>query len=590
MTANAPSPDYRFGRFELQPAEQRLLVDGEPVAVGLRAFDLLVALVERAGRLVPKAELLDLVWPGLVVEENNLQVQVSALRKILGPDAITTVPGRGYRFTLQPEPGDPPLTLTSPPEQLARAAAEPHSIAVLPFVNMSDDAANEYFADGLSEELLNVLSKIRGLHVASRTSAFSFKKTKADIPTVAQKLNVATVLEGSVRKAGSRVRITVQLVNAATDSHLWSQTYDRELEDIFAVQDDIAHSVVQEMRTALMGERASAPGTVEVTAEVQAAVQGRSGNAEAYQLYLEGSFFLNRYNDEDTRKAIACFRRALDVDPEYAVAWASLSFCYLRQEVNAWAPIAEGAERARKAAMRALAEGPDVAAGHWALGAVRMWYDWDWRGAEASLRRALQLAPEDSQLLILAATLMQNLGQLEEAAALARQALALDPLNVEAHMTSGLQLLYTGRLAEAERAFRKALELSPHQRARVHYLLGRACIQQGRPDDALREVEQEAHETFRLLGTVLVQHARGRAAESAVAMRELTRKYAQGAAYQIAQAHAYRGDADQAFEWLERAHRQRDAGLASMKIDPLLRALHADPRWQRWLKRMGLAD
>jgi tetratricopeptide (TPR) repeat protein len=185
---------------------------------------------------------------------------------------------------------------------------------------------------------------------------------------------------------------------------------------------------------------------------------------------------------------------------------------------------------------------------------------------------------------------MQNLGQLEEAAALARQALALDPLNVEAHMTSGLQLLYTGRLAEAERAFRKALELSPHQRARVHYLLGRVCIHQGRPDDALREVEQEAHETFRLLGTVLVQHARGRAAESAVAMRELTRKYAQGAAYQIAQAHAYRGDADQAFEWLERAHRQRDAGLASMKIDPLLRALHADPRWQRWLKRMGLAD
>jgi len=454
---------------------------------------------------------------------------------------------------------------------------------------MSDDAANEYFADGLAEELLNVLSKIRGLRVASRTSAFSFKGVKADIPTVAQKLNVATVLEGSVRKAGSRVRIAVQLVNVATDSHLWSETYDRELEDILAVQDDIAHSVVKEMRTALMGGDATAPGSAEVAAEVRAAAKGRSSNAEAYRLYLEGTFFLNRYNDEDTKKAIGCFRRALDLDPEYAMAWASLSFCYLRQEVNAWAPIAEGARRAREAARRALAVGPDIGASHWALAAVLMWYDWDWRGAEASVRRALQLAPEDSQL-ILAATLMKNLGQRDEAAALIRQALALDPLNVEAHMESGLQQLIAGRPADAENAFQKALEVSPHQRARIRYGLGCACMLQGRLDDALHEFQQEAHETFRLLGVALAQHLRGRAAESAAAMHELTRKYADGAAYQIAEANAYRGDANQAFEWLERAYRQRDAGLASMKTDPLLRDLHADPRWQPWLKRMGFAD
>jgi len=589
MTATAPFPEYHFGRFELQPATQRLLVDGEPVTVGPRAFDLLLALVERAGQLVPKAALLDLVWPGVVVEENNLQVQVSALRKVLGADAIATVPGRGYRFTLQPEPADHPPMPLSPPKPLATTAADPPSIAVLPFVNMSDDAANEYFADGLSEELLNVLSKIHGLRVASRTSAFSFKGVKADIPTVAQKLNVATVLEGSVRKAGSRVRIAVQLVNVATDSHLWSETYDRELEDIFAVQDDIAHSVVKEMRTALMGGGATAPGSAEVAAEVRAAAKGRSSNAEAYRLYLEGTFFLNRYNDEDTKKAIDYFRRALDLDPEYAMAWASLSFCYLRQEVNAWAPIAEGAERAREAARRALAAGPDVGASHWALAAVLMWYDWDWRGAETSVRRALQLAPEDSQL-ILAATLMKNLGQLEEAAALIRQALALDPLNVEAHMESGLQHMNAGRPADAENAFRKALEVSPHPRARIRYELGCACMLQGRLDDALQEFRQEAHETFRLLGIALAQHMRGRAVESAAAMRELTRKYADGAAYQIAEAHAYRDDANQAFEWLERAYRQRDAGLAKMKMDPLLRGLHADPRWQPWLKRMGFAD
>ena len=290
MTVTSPAPDYRFGRFLLQPAAQRLLVDGKAATLGPRAFDLLVALVERAGQLVSKAELLDRVWPGLVVEENNLQVQVSALRKILGPDAIATIPGRGYRFTLQPEPAGSPQHAPAVATPPAPSDAEAPSIAVLPFVNISDDAANEYFADGLSEELLNVLSKIRGLRVASRTSAFSFKGVPVDIPTAARKLNVATILEGSVRKAGSRVRITAQLVHVATDSHLWSQTYDRELEDIFAVQDDIAHAVVTEMRGALMHEGSAAPGSAQVTAEVQSAVKGRSRNAEAYRLHLQGTY------------------------------------------------------------------------------------------------------------------------------------------------------------------------------------------------------------------------------------------------------------------------------------------------------------
>ena len=237
------------------PATRQLLVDDQPTPLGERAFDVLLALIERRERLVTKDELLELAWPGLVVEENNLQVQVSALRKILGNGAIATVARRGYRFTLQvaaEAPPHPTQPLETPP--VADVADKP-SIAVLPFVNMSDDTANEYFADGLAEELLNVLSKIRGLRVASRTSAFSFKGAKVDIPTMAQKLNVATILEGSVRKAGNRVRISAQLIHVATDSHLWSATYDRQLEDIFAVQDDIAQSVVKELRAALMGEK-----------------------------------------------------------------------------------------------------------------------------------------------------------------------------------------------------------------------------------------------------------------------------------------------------------------------------------------------
>jgi TolB-like protein/Tfp pilus assembly protein PilF len=590
VTANSPAPDYRFGRFELQPAAQRLLVDGEAAALGPRAFDVLVALVERAGQLVSKAELLDRVWPTLVVEENNLQVQVSALRKILGPDAIATVPGRGYRFTLPLlRPGLPQAARPAAALLAAPTGADTPSIAVLPFVNMSDDAANEYFADGLSEELLNVLSKIPGLRVASRTSAFSFKGAKADIPTVARKLNVATILEGSVRKAGLRVRITAQLVHVATDSHLWSESYDRELEDIFAVQDDIARSVVREMRSALMGEHPDAAGSAQVTADVQAAVKGRSRNAEAYRLYLQGSFFMNRYNEEDTTKAIGYFRRALALDPDYALAWASLSSCYLSQGANAWAPFAEGAERARDAATRALKVEPDLAAAHWALGAVRMYYDWDWRGAESCIRRALQLAPEDSQLTVRAASLMQNLGRREEAEALVPRALALDPLNVDAHVASGWLLTLAGRLTEAESAYRRALELGP-QRAKIHFYLCDIHLLQGRPDEALHEAEREIEETFRLHGIALAERARGRAAAADATLRELVRKHADDAAYQVAEAHANRGDADRAFEWLERAFRQRDAGLASMKIDPLLRGLHGDPRWRALLERMGLAD
>ncbi|MCX7172873.1 MAG: winged helix-turn-helix domain-containing protein [Proteobacteria bacterium] len=590
MTSNqriAPNDLYRFGRFALQPATQRLLVDGESVSVGPRAFELLVALVERAGQVVSKLELLDLVWPGLVVEENNLQVQISTLRKILGPNAITTLAGRGYRFTLPIDSADQPQKPLASEETGLTTPEKTPSIAVLPFINLSDDVANEYFADGLSEELINVLSKIRGLRVVSRTSAFSFKGAKVDIQTVARKLNVTAVLEGSVRKAGLRVRINAQLVQVASDSSLWSKSYDRELEDIFAVQDDIARSVVQGLRTTLMGESSDEMGGGELAAELRAAAKGRSKSAEAYRIYLQGAFFMKRYNAEDMTKAIRHFRNALEIDPGFAVAWASLSFCYMHQSANAWAPIAEGAECAWDAARHALETGPEVAESHWARSTVLMYYDWDWQRAEASISQALHFAPDDSTLIVGAVTLMQNLGRLEEADALVQRALVLDPLNVEAHITSGLQLTITGRLMDAQNAYLAALELSP-QHVRIHYWLGRLHLLEGRDEEALAEVAREEHETFRLLGFVLAHHARGQARKSKDALQQLILKYAEDAAYQIAQAYAYRGEADSAFEWLERAFGQRDAGVASMKIDVLLHRLHGDPRWHPMLERVRL--
>ena len=462
------------------------------------------------------------------------------------------------------------------------------SIAVLPFVNMSRDEENEYFADGLAEELLNVLSKIRGLRVASRTSAFSFKGTKVDIPTVAQKLNVATILEGSVRKSGKRVRITAQLIQVATDSHLWSETYDRELEDIFAVQDDIAQSVVKELRSALLGEKPDASASEAVKAEVLVAAKGRGENAEAYRLYLQGRFFEDRLTRDDTAKGLEYYRQALDLDPEYALAWAGLSRAYATQAGNSWLPIAEGFGKAREAAERALQLAPDLAEAHAALGEILMFYDWKWHEADALLRRALELAPGNVRIMRSNAILAGFLGRLDETIALLRRAAALDPLAVPVHRSLVRWCYCAGRLEEAEAAMKKALELNPHGGHTRHYL-GLVRLQQGRLDEALEAFQQEGHDTFRRLGLTLAQHARGLPAESYAALKELTDTDAAGSAYQIAEGHAYRNEADLAFQWMERAYAQHDPGLISMKVDPLLRRLHDDPRWQPFLEKMGLA-
>ena len=586
-----PSAGYRFGRCELQPAARRLLVDGEPATLGPRAFDVLVALVERAGDLVTKAELLDRVWPGLVVEENNLQVQVSALRKLVGTAAIGTVAGSGYRFALKVEQGDRPAAGSRVAARLASAITDRPSIAVLPFVNMSDDAANEYFADGLAEELLNVLAKIRGLRVTSRTSAFSFKGTHVDIPTVARTLNVATILEGSVRKSGQRVRITAQLVHVATDSTLWSETYDRDLTDIFAVQDDIANSVVKELRAALLGEPADASGSARASTEIAAAVRSRSENAEAYRLYLQGLFFARRHNTDDRAKAVDYFRQALQRDPSYALAWAGLSEAYLLQaDGGSLGALDEGVALARDAATRALELGPEVGRSHAAMGKIHMYYDWDWNAAAVRYRRALELAPDDSDSLADAIRLAQHRGRLNESAVMLETAMALDPLNVGAHRTLSVQLAVTGRLAEAKAALLRALEINPRH-AVIHAALSNLHVIEGRPDDALREAMLELHSAHGMTALAQALYALGRIAESEAALQELIAKWADHAAYQIARVYGHRGDADHAFEWLERAYRQRDAGLSSLALNIILvRRLHDDPRWEPFVEKMGLAD
>jgi TolB-like protein len=585
---------YRFGRFELNPGTRQLLVERQPVPLGARAFDVLHALVERRERLVTKEELLDLAWPGLVVEENNLQVQVSALRKLLGQDAIATVAGRGYRFTVEGTWTECPAARPTMPvvfgfESFERQPETAPSIAVLPFVNMSPDSKDEYFADGVAEELLNVLSQIRGLRVASRTSAFYFKGKAVPISTIARKLNVSNVLEGSVRRSGKQVRITAQLVHVSTDSHLWSATYDRQLDDIFVVQDEIAQAVVKELRTMLLGDGGEIDATYVSTAEVQKAAMGRSMSAEAYQLYLEGQFFAPRVTRADTAKAIDCFLRAVDLDPMFARAWAALSRAYQDQGLYPKQDVGAAYGLARAAALRAIALEPTLAEAYMALGRIQSSYDWDWDAAKASYRRAFAIAPRNALTIRAMASMALNLGATHEAIVLLKETIALDPLGVVgSYETLAVGCLIAGDIAGAEAAAARAIELSP-MGGYLHLRMAEVRLRTGHLNEALEEIALETNVVSRLQGQAIIQHARGCVEESDEALKLLIEHAGESLPFSIAEVYASRQHNDAAFDWLNRAYARRDTAMPELARSMYLRTLHEDVRWPALLKKMKLA-
>ena len=462
----------------------------------------------------------------------------------------------------------------APEPEAAAPAAETGktAIAVLPFANLSPEKDQEYFSDGLTEELLNALAKNPKLRVTSRTSAFSFKGKEGDLKTIADKLGVTHVLEGSVRKAGDQLRITAQLIEVATDSHLWSETYDRQMDNIFAVQEDIAASVGGALKATL--ERGQPP-------EVQ------ETEPAAYNAYLQGRYFLDRRSKEDLEKAIGYYEQALRIDPDYARAWVGLAAAHSRQADWGYVPVDEGYGKARQEAEKALELDPNLAEAHASLGCIKRSYDWDWTGADAAYRRALELEPANAEVVSGAATLAATLGRFEEAITLHRRAIELDPLRVRAHYYLGLTAYYAGRLEEAEGAFRKALELNP-QYPGAHQVLGRIYLMRSKPEEALAEMQKEPEPLWRGFGLALAYHAAGRKKEADAALADYIDKNQNEAAFQIAEIYAYRGETDKAFEWLERAYKQRDGGLSQLKGDPLLRSLESDPRYAAFLKKMKL--
>ncbi len=456
----------------------------------------------------------------------------------------------------------------------AVAPASPPSIAVLPFVNMSADKNQEYFSDGLAEELLNHLAKIPGLKVAARTSSFQFKGKNEDLRSVGEKLNVGSILEGSVRKEGNKVRITAQLIKASDGFHLWSETYDRELNDIFTVQEDIARSVASSLQVTLLGA-------------TPAASSNQNKNGDAYNAYLQGRYFYERNDKENLDRAVVAYQRAIGLDPGYAAAWAGLADARSAQAGGGYIPLEEGYGKAREAADRALALDPNLAEAQTALGWIKTYYDWDWAGADAAFQRALASGPANTRVLIGAAALARTLGRMQEAVALDRRAVELDPLSPFAYRELGVHLYYSGHLDEALVAFRKVVELSP-ELPQGHLVIGRVLLAQGRSPEALAEMEREPDPSWRAFGLALGSFAVGRKRESDIALSKVIKEYQFEGAYQIAEIYGFRGENDRAFEWLERAYRQRDSGLAFVKGDPLLKTLQGDPRYAAFLRKMRL--
>ena len=383
------------------------------------------------------------------------------------------------------------------------------SIAVLPFVNMSSDKDQEYFSDGISEELLNLLAKIPKLRVISRSSAFSYKGKDVKLAQVAKELNVAHILEGSVRKAGNKVRITAQLIEARSDTHLWSNTWDRELDDIFAVQDEIAAAVVEQLKITLLGE---APKAKEV-------------NPEAYALFLQGRQLRRQSTPEAFEQAIALFQQALAIDPNYAAAWEQLAAVYANQAGQGMRPLEEGVRLAREAAAKALAIDPDYAPAHDRLGWIAMTFDADLAAAARHYEHALALEPANTDIIGDAATLAANLNRLDTAIALNEYANARDPLNTVGRANLGLAYLAAGRLDEAIASFRTVLRLAPGY-AGAHAVIGVALLMKGEAQAALTETQKEPEEVWRLLGLTMVYHTLGRKADSDAALAELIKKYA----------------------------------------------------------------
>ena len=448
------------------------------------------------------------------------------------------------------------------------------SIAVLPLLNESGDPKDEYFSDGLSEELIAALAQIKDLKVIGRSSSFRFKDRKEETKTIGEKLGVATLLEGTVRKQGERVRIVAELINAADGIELWTRTFDRELKDIFAVQQEIAAAVASSLKVTLLGADSSSAQTA------------ATKSVEAHNAYLQGHFYFQRRNLDDYRKAVGQFDEAIRLDPDYALAYAERSEAWTQigdlsgQGKTAW-------PKAREDAEKAVAIAPALAEAHAALGWVRFFTEWKFAEGLSELKRAKELSPANPTANDLLARVIVYLGKLDEAEKQARQAVELDPLAYPTQNNLARVLFAEGKLDEADAIARKAAELQPTAASSRRFQV-LVAVQRGDGETALREAQLEPDEGYRRFELALAQHVRGDRVAADAALADLIAYGRDQLAYQIAQVYAVRGEKEKAFEWLQISFETHDTGTLALLIDPLIRDLRPDPRYKSLLTKLGL--
>jgi tetratricopeptide (TPR) repeat protein len=434
----------------------------------------------------------------------------------------------------------------------------------------------------MTDELISALSKVEGLQVASRTSVFALKNLREDVRTLGARLNVPIVLDGSVRKSGNRIRITVQLNSVADGRTLWSERYDRELADVFAVQDEIAQTIVRTLRsTPLLGDLGD-PTPVRYTS-----------NVKAYSLYLKGRFWWNRRSQDAIKEGIRYFEAAIREDPAYALAYSGLADSYALDLDYRGAPVFEGMERARTEARKAIELDESLAEAHTSLAWVTFIFDWDWAGAEREFTRAIDLNPRYSTARQWYSWFLLAMGRFDEALAEGRMAIDLDPVSVSIRRSMGWLLYYARQYDAALDNLRRALALNPTSEE-THRLLGLVYLQQGLYDEASASFKEaltnSEHDALALAGLGHVAARRGRSDEARGILQELDRRAKTRYISPVAQAGLYvtLGEPDVAFEWMERAYQDRRGWLAYLKIEPLLDGLRADPRFNRLLERMRL--
>jgi TolB-like protein/Flp pilus assembly protein TadD len=467
-----------------------------------------------------------------------------------------------------------PVEAAAPAVPVSTPAIPEKSVAVLPFVDMSEKKDQEYFSDGLSEELIDMLTKVSDLRVPARTSSFYFKGKQATIADIAKALSVSHVLEGSVRKSGKTLRITAQLIRVDNGYHVWSETYDRKLDDIFKVQDEIAGAVVAALKVSLL--------------ESGAPRRAPTSNMEAYTLYLQArAIATNAAQQSDVERAIDHVERALKLDPTFAHAWAALAhYRAYDYEYFTSGNYQQVFAEARNAAERALKLDPKLSDAHLAMGQLLFDLKWNWTAAESEIKQALALDPGNAEAFQWESAIVRTLGHFDEALQLGQSAVARDPLDAWNYGVVGNALRASGNLIEAEGAYRQALDLAPTM-AQLHIMLGWLLVQRGDPAAALKEIEQETDESYREIGRALALDALGRKSEADRALAIAEIKYAGKVQYPIAVVYANRNDRDKAFAWLDRAYRSHDGWVPWVTWDPSLKNLTSDPRYTAYIHRIS---